>query len=108
MKCLKSFIILLSLSLGVVSCQQKEAKVEIQATSTGFPFKLPKEKPNRPLSESLERTYDNYLATRPEDNELYSQFRYTELKGFDYNNHDGTITRRDPSKVIFANGKYYA
>lgn len=47
------------------------------------------------------------MAPRPEDNELYSQFKYTELKGFDYNNHDGTISRRDPSKVIFENGKYY-
>ncbi|NJB35219.1 glycoside hydrolase family 117 protein [Croceivirga sp. JEA036] len=72
-----------------------------------FPFELPKEKPNRPLSLALQRNYDQYLAPRPEDNELYSQFKYTELKGFDYHNHDGTISRRDPSKVIFANGKYY-
>ena len=56
---------------------------------------------------ALERNYNAYLAPRPEDNELYSLFKYTRLKGFDYNNHDGTISRRDPSKVIFANGKYY-
>ncbi|WP_297086543.1 family 43 glycosylhydrolase [uncultured Draconibacterium sp.] len=73
----------------------------------GFPFTLPKEKPNRPLSAAMERNYDAYLAPRPEDNELYSQFKYTELKGFDYNGHDGTISRRDPSKIIFENGKYY-
>ncbi|MEX0320848.1 MAG: glycoside hydrolase family 117 protein [Puniceicoccaceae bacterium] len=73
----------------------------------GFPFMLPEEKPDRPLSAAMERLYDNYPAERPEKNELYTQFRYTELKGFDYNNHDGTISRRDPSKVIFANGKYY-
>jgi hypothetical protein len=73
----------------------------------GFPFKLPKEKPNREMSAAMERNYDAYLAPRPENNELYSQFKYTELKGFDYNNGDGTISRRDPSKVIFANGKYY-
>ncbi|QCX40346.1 glycoside hydrolase [Aureibaculum algae] len=72
-----------------------------------FPFILPKEKPNQKLSAALERNYDAYLAPRPQDNELYSQFKYTELKGFDYHNHDGTISRRDPSKVIFANGKYY-
>lgn len=75
--------------------------------ATGFPFVLPKEKPNRPLSAAMERNYTAYPAPRPEDNELYSQFKYTELKGFEYNNHDGTISRRDPSKVIFANGKYY-
>ena len=55
----------------------------------------------------MERNYTAYPAPRPEDNELYSLFKYTELKGLDYNDHDGTITRRDPSKVIFANGKYY-
>lgn len=73
----------------------------------GFPFSLPKEKPDRELSLAMERNYTAYPAPRPEDNELYSQFKYTELSGFDYHDHDGTISRRDPSKVIFANGKYY-
>jgi hypothetical protein len=27
--------------------------------------------------------------------------------GFDYSGHDGTVSRRDPSKIILANGKYY-
>jgi hypothetical protein len=79
----------------------------VQKDQPGFPFELPKEKPDRALSKAMERNYDSYLAPRPEDNELYSQFKYTELNGFNYNNHDGTISRRDPSKVIFANGKYY-
>ena len=73
----------------------------------GFPFQLPAEKPNRKLSSALERNYSSYLAPRPEENELYSQFKYTELQGFDYHDGDGTISRRDPSKVIFAKGKYY-
>ena len=73
----------------------------------GFPFELPKQKPDRPLSAAMQRNYDGYMAPRPEHNELYSQFKYTELKGFDYSNHDGTISRRDPTKVIFENGKYY-
>ncbi|EIJ40771.1 beta-fructosidase, levanase/invertase [Galbibacter orientalis DSM 19592] len=75
--------------------------------SQTFPFILPSEKPNQPLSASMMRNYDNYMAPRPENNELYTQFKYTELKGFNYNNHDGTISRRDPSKIIFENGKYY-
>ncbi|WPR73327.1 glycoside hydrolase [Algoriphagus sp. NG3] len=78
-----------------------------EQSSKAFPFVLPKEKPDIELSAALERNYDAYPAPRPEDNELYSQFKYTELRGFDYNGHDGTISRRDPSKVIFANGKYY-
>lgn len=59
------------------------------------------------MSAAVTRNYDAYEAIRPEQSELYSQFRYTELKGFDYNNGDGTVTRRDPSKVIYENGKYY-
>ncbi len=72
-----------------------------------FPFLLPANKPNKPLSAAMQRNYDGFMAPRPEDNPLYSQFKYTRLKGFDYNGGDGTISRRDPSKVIFANGKYY-
>jgi hypothetical protein len=55
----------------------------------------------------MDRNYTAYSAPRPEHNELHSLFKYTKLKKFDYNNHDGTISRCDPSKVIFANGKYY-
>jgi hypothetical protein len=73
----------------------------------GFPFNLPKEKPNRELSAAMERNYGVYRAPRPEDNELFSLFRYTKLDGFAYNDHDGTISRRDPSKVIFEDGKYH-
>ena len=58
------------------------------------------------MSTATERMF-SYPAPRVQDNELFSQFKYTELEGFDYNGHDGTISRRDPSKVIFANGKYY-
>ena len=45
-----------------------------------FPFILPKEKPKRTLSTAVARNYDDF---------------------------DGTITRRDPSKVLLRNGKYY-
>jgi len=74
---------------------------------SGFPFVLPKEKPDRPMSAAMERNYTAYRAPRPEDNELYSQFKYTRLKGFDYRDGDGTVSRRDPSKILFENGKYY-
>ncbi|MDO6803283.1 glycoside hydrolase [Wenyingzhuangia sp. 1_MG-2023] len=80
--------------------------VSAQKKSKGFPYELPAEKPDRPLSLGMERSYDKYGAT-PQANELYTQFKYTELKGFDYHGHDGTISRRDPSKIIFKNGKYY-
>ncbi|WP_083926258.1 glycoside hydrolase family 117 protein [Neolewinella persica] len=93
---------------SLFTCQSTEqvAKPE-DYTGPAFPFLLPEEKPDRPLSAALERNYDGYPAPQPQANELYSQFKYTELKGFDYNDHDGTISRRDPSKVIFDNNKYY-
>lgn len=72
-----------------------------------FPYEMPKKKPDMPLSAAMERAYDNYDAPTYWWNELFTKFRYTELKGFDYNGGDGTITRRDPSKIVKANGKYY-
>ncbi|SOE20062.1 hypothetical protein SAMN06298216_0562 [Spirosomataceae bacterium TFI 002] len=98
------FTLLLSINLFILIILAPKITF---AQSEGFPFLLPKEKPNRPLSEASNRNYDAYLAPTPSENELYTQFKYTELKGFDYNNGDGTISRRDPSKVIFKNNKYY-
>lgn len=89
--------------LTLISCSQSEPN----AKQKGFPWGIPQTKPNRELSAAMERLYDNYLTPRPEDNELFSSFKYTPLKGFDYHRHDGTISRRDPSKIIFENGKYY-
>ena len=80
-------IVLIVVSVpGLLSCGSTEKQ-------GGFPQILPKEKPGGTLSAALERNYTAYMAPRPEDNELFSQFRYTELKGLDYNNHDGTISR---------------
>lgn len=80
---------------------------ETEKSQGGFPFHLPEEKPNREMSAAMERIYTNYEAPQPQNNELFSQFKYTELEGFDYNDHDGTISRRDPSKVLLHDGKYY-
>ncbi|MFC2111747.1 glycoside hydrolase family 117 protein [Bacteroidota bacterium] len=72
-----------------------------------FPYNITEETGNRPLSAASHRSFNNYPSPLTRDNELYSQFKYTELKGFDYNEGDGTITRRDPSKVLLERGKYY-
>ena len=77
------------------------------AQQPGFPFILPNGRPDRPMSAAVQRNYVPWPASRPEDNELYSQFKYTRITGLDYHDHDGTVSRRDPSKVVFANGKYY-
>ena len=86
--------------LSLIQCSSSSSQ-DKQAVSA-FPYIKPELKPDRPLSAALQRNYDDYMGDCPETNELYSQFKYTELKGFDYSNGDGTISRRDPSKVIFA------
>ena len=96
-------ILYILLAMMMLSCQQKQEDISQGA----FPFFVPEKKPDRPLSAAVERNYDAYPTLRPEQNELYTQFKYTPLKGFDYNGGNGTLTRRDPSKIIFENGKYY-
>lgn len=108
---MKNVTILILLAGVLFACQPNQkketAKVETPKEQGAFPFVLPKEKPNRPMSAAMERIYTDYEAPQPQHNELFSQFKYTELKGFDYHGHDGTISRRDPSKIILHKGKYY-
>ncbi|GAF05039.1 glycoside hydrolase family protein [Saccharicrinis fermentans] len=101
---MKSYLlILLSLTLFTSCIRQKEAKIP----DTPFPYTVTQETGDREMSVAMKRSFKNYSAIHPRNNELYSQFKYTPLKGLDYHNHDGTITRRDPSKIIFENGQYY-
>jgi len=74
-----------------------------------FPYgNVPREKPDRPLSSAMDRVYEGtYAGLELETNELFSRFKYTPLKGLDYSNHDGTVSRRDATKVIKVDGKYY-
>lgn len=96
-------LVLLSILTGfLLSCQQEKPD-----PTTGFPFHLPEEKPDRKMSAAMERIYTDYATPQPQNNELFSQFKYTELEGFDYNNYDGTISRRDPSKILRYKDKYY-
>lgn len=104
---MKPIGLLLLLAAMLAACTQQEAPQTQAPNQGGFPFFLPKEKPNREMSAAMERLYTDYPAPRPEHNELFSQFKYTELKGFDYHDHDGTVSRRDPSKVLLHDGKYY-
>lgn len=99
---MKQFLIYSVLAVCVLSISPLAAEEQ-----GPFPYQLPKQKPNREMSLAMERIYTDYPAPEPEDNELFSQFKYTRLQGFDYNGGDGTISRRDPSKIIYENGKYY-
>ncbi len=95
-------------ALAVLSSCSQTTSNEFKETVDGaFPFIPPTEKPQKPLSAALNRYYDDFGGKQPYDNEFFTQFKYSELKGFDYNYFDGTITRRDPSRIILHNGKYY-
>ena len=73
---------------------------------TVFPHRMPDKKPDMALSAAMERMFQ-YPAPRVQDNELFSQFKYTRLKGFENNGGDGTISRRDPSRPILVGGRYH-
>lgn len=99
---------LVLLLISLVSCQNQSKEEATKIEDQGpFPYTVTDSTKNRKLSAAMDRSFNHYSAIHPRNNELYSQFKYTELKGFDYNNHDGTISRRDPSKIIFENGKYF-
>ena len=100
-------LLLLVLVFSCTSAEKQEAQESQETLQEGYPWDIPTTKPNRQLSEAMERLYDNYLTPRPEDNPLFSSFKYTRLKGLDYNDGDGTISRRDASKIIKEDGKYY-
>ena len=93
------------------SCSALLVVVVLSALSSAeektLPYNMPREKPNMQLSKAMERAYTQYSAPTTWWNELFSKFRYTKLDGLDYCNGDGTISRRDPTKVVKANGKYY-
>jgi len=92
-------IVFLSMVFITLSCS-------VSGTEDVFPHKMPAEKPDIPMSSAMERMFD-YPAPLVYDNELFSRFKYTRLEGFDYHGGDGTVSRRDPSRPILVNGKYY-
>lgn len=73
--------------------------------SKPFPAKIPMEKPTDiKLSSAMERLYDEWNPHEDRGNELYSNFKYSRLEGFTY---DERNSRRDPTKVLKINGTYY-
>ena len=74
-----------------------------------FPYRaVPQTKPEFPLSKAMVSVYEgNHKGLDCFRNELFTNFKYTPLKGFDYHGGDGTVSRRDSTKVIRANAKYY-
>jgi hypothetical protein len=69
-----------------------------------FPAVIPEEKPDYPMSAAMERLYDEWNPREDRGNELYSNFKYTELKGL---KRETNVSRRDPTKVIKVDGVYH-
>lgn len=89
--------ILLSPGFGLTSRADTEYKP--------FPALVPTEKPaDRPLSSAMDRLYEMWNPREDRGNELYSNFKYSELEGFSY---EGNTSRRDPTKVLKIDGTYY-
>jgi len=93
-------------TIGLTACLLV-LPVAASAEPPFFPYGAPEEKPDMPLSRAMERAYTDYSSPTTWGNELFTKFRHTELEGLEYNGGDGTLSRRDPSKVVKANGKYY-
>ena len=70
-----------------------------------FPGRFPLEKPaDIELSPAMARLYDFWPSKAEYDNEFYSKFKFSDVEGLEY---EGFTSRRDPSKVIRVDGRYY-
>ena len=74
------------------------------AGAAEFPALIPETKPETPVSAAVARLYDQWNPHEDRANELYSNFKYTPLKGLEQK---PTISRRDPSKVLLIDGVYH-
>ncbi|MFI3320792.1 MAG: family 43 glycosylhydrolase [Rikenellaceae bacterium] len=88
--------------------QNQTQSTDVAQETVAFPYTVTEATPKRQnLSVAVERAFNDYMSYRPEDNPLYTSFTYTPIEGLDYNGGDGTVSRRDPSKVIKVGDKYY-
>ncbi len=107
MKLTTKFIAAMACAAAAVGCAGAPQEQSVQsAENQVFPFTIPDEKPSFPISSSMEATYDRYAPT-PQQNELYSVFRFSPITGFDYSNGDGRKSRRDPSRIVKVGDTYY-
>lgn len=73
------------------------------ATAGPFPALIPMEKPDYPVSAAVARLYEQWNPHEDRANELYSNFKYSELNF----KREANVSRRDPTKVIKVDGVYH-
>jgi hypothetical protein len=97
-----SFLVaMILISLVLVKCKQSG---DIKNGLSGNAEKITETPSGGPLSPAMERAY-NYWPTKDDrENEFYTNFKYSYISGI---GKDPEVSRRDPSKIIRHNGKYY-
>ncbi len=81
---------------------QVESKNSAAGDSAGGPIAT--SPTGRPLSLAMQRAYRDWPAADDRDNEFFTNFKYSRITGI---GKDPYVSRRDPSKVIKHDGKYY-
>ncbi|MFI3269733.1 MAG: family 43 glycosylhydrolase [Rikenellaceae bacterium] len=101
------FIVALGCSCAGVATAPKSEASNDEYQGAAFPYTVTETTADRDnLSESTRRVLTTYMGYRPEENPLFTNFKYTPLEGLEYPD-DGTLTRRDPSKIIKVGDTFY-
>ena len=98
---IKDCTLLFFATVLIVSYQTKD---KIDTDQVPFPCLVSDVDVNRRFSIAMQRSFHTYPSPRLSENERYSQFKYTKLKGLDNSGGDGIITRPCPiqSKSILS------
>ena len=78
--------------------------LSIGLSAYSFPALIPSVKPNDEISPAIERLYNEWNPHEDRANELYSNFKYSAIKGLECK---PNISRRDPTKVLLIDGVYH-
>ena len=73
-------------------------------TYASQPQKPSEARPQAALSRAMQRVYDTYGVYKDQGSDFFSAFKYSRLDGL---GKEAGVTRRDPSKVIKVDDRYY-
>lgn len=96
--------ILISILIVFSSCSLDEQKKENNESDASTKEIQTESPTGGPLSLAMKRAYNFWPTMDDRDNEFYTNFKYSRITGI---GKDKLVSRRDPSKIIKHNGKYY-